>query len=40
MKKLSVDLEDKVFDRLEKESKDNMRSVGAQLRFVLKERYK
>lgn len=39
MKKLSIDVEDELVNKLELEAKDNLRSVGAQIRFILKERY-
>ena len=39
MKKLTFDLEENVVDKLEKEAKHNERTVSAQLRVILKERY-
>ena len=39
MQKISADIEDNLLEKLRKEAKENMRSLTAQLCFILKERY-
>lgn len=39
MQKISADIEDELVEKIMKEAKANMRSLSAQLRFILKERY-